>query len=155
MSDILEKLKSEQTNVDSIHLYLEGMFWKAYQQSAYLFSKLYRPDFQVKCRYVKTAHAAVCSVGFPENSLLRIFCDVDIIKVSDNELCLTTERIEEKEYAEWQKAHEAATQAPSSVSECPDGKAMAIQRLSLFNLSSSSPIDCMMLVAELQHLLKA
>jgi hypothetical protein len=32
-------IKSEAINDGAIHLYLEGMFWKAYQQSAYLFVK--------------------------------------------------------------------------------------------------------------------
>ena len=35
MTCVKEMLKSESANTRTIHLYLEGMFWKAYQRSAY------------------------------------------------------------------------------------------------------------------------
>lgn len=36
-TDILNKLRYESENANVVHLWLEGMFWKAYERSAYLF----------------------------------------------------------------------------------------------------------------------
>jgi hypothetical protein len=65
-------LKSESANTRTIHLYLEGMFWKAYQRSAYQLLKHCHVDYMVKRRYVKSAEAEVYSLGFPRATLQKL-----------------------------------------------------------------------------------
>lgn len=50
-------------------LFLEGKFWKAYEQSAYVLTKLY--NFKPSKRFVKLAGEEVISVGFPHEQLLK------------------------------------------------------------------------------------
>jgi hypothetical protein len=45
------------------------MFWRAYEQSAYLFTRLFWPDLKVNGGFVKTVGAALFYVGFPDASL--------------------------------------------------------------------------------------
>jgi hypothetical protein len=53
----------------TITLVKEGMFWRAYEQSAYLFSKLFWPDLKVNGGFVKAVGQEVFYVGFPDASL--------------------------------------------------------------------------------------
>lgn len=68
-SDILTL---ELANKGEIHLYKEGVFWKAYQQSAYLFHTRVCP-YQVKTKYIKCIGKSVASSGFPDSSLPHLF----------------------------------------------------------------------------------
>ena len=58
----------EQGNLGVIHMYAEGMFYRAYEMSAYLLCSLVHP-FKVSCHFVKTIGDNLLSVGFPQSSL--------------------------------------------------------------------------------------
>ena len=60
----------EQKNEGVVHLYAEGMFYKAYERSAFLLCTLFHP-FKVSCRFVKTINDNLLSVGFPQSSLSK------------------------------------------------------------------------------------
>jgi hypothetical protein len=53
----------------TITLVKEGLFWRAYEQSAYLFTKLFWPDLKVNGGFVKTVGKDLFYVGFPDTSL--------------------------------------------------------------------------------------
>ncbi len=56
MSSITDKLKLETANSQTVRLWPEGTFYKAYERSAYLFVTRLRP-YEVKRRYVDKATA--------------------------------------------------------------------------------------------------
>lgn len=72
MPTIQEILVLESSNAHHIHFYREGVFYKAYDRSAYLFVHHIKP-FQVKKKFVKQVGADVVSVGFPTNSITNYF----------------------------------------------------------------------------------
>ena len=72
MSNLSEILQNECTNTHILYFYREGVFYKAYEHSAYLFVKHVKP-FQVKKRMVKSVKQEVVSIGFPINSLTNYF----------------------------------------------------------------------------------
>lgn len=72
MSNLSEILQNECTNAHILYFYREGVFYKAYEHSAYLFVKHVKP-FQVKKRMVKSVKQEVVSIGFPTNSLTNYF----------------------------------------------------------------------------------
>ncbi len=57
-----------------IVLFHEGMFWKAYQEAAFMFVSNIRP-YQVNCNYVKKVGTDVFSLGFPVPSSLKILSE--------------------------------------------------------------------------------
>ena len=64
-----EILQLEENNTNLVVLYREGMFWKAYERSAYLICTQIHP-FRVTTRYIsKLAGASITSIGFPDTSL--------------------------------------------------------------------------------------
>lgn len=68
MANLQEILRIESENSDKIHFYREGVFYKAYEQSAYLFVTHVKP-FMVKKQFVKSVNREVVSIGFPTNSI--------------------------------------------------------------------------------------
>ena len=70
MPKIEEILQQErERNINDLVLFLEGKFWKAYEQSAYVLTRLY--GFKPTKRYIKLIQEEVISVGFPEESLQK------------------------------------------------------------------------------------
>lgn len=70
MPKIEEILQQErERNINDLVLFLEGKFWKAYEQSAYVLTRLY--GFKPTKRYIKLIGEEVISVGFPEESLQK------------------------------------------------------------------------------------
>lgn len=51
MSNLVEVLLKEQDNTHMVYFYREGVFYKAYEQSAYLFVHHVKP-FQVKKKHI-------------------------------------------------------------------------------------------------------
>lgn len=79
------------------------MFYKAYEQSAYLFVHHVKP-FQIKKRFVKSVKREVISVGFPTNSLYNYFSKE---KVSEFENCAKVEldkKIDLAEFEQWKNS---------------------------------------------------
>ena len=68
MPTIKEILHTEHTRESGwLVLFLEGKFWKAYEQSAYALTKLY--NFKPSKRFIKLVGEEVISVGFPQEQL--------------------------------------------------------------------------------------
>ncbi|MBR5149491.1 MAG: hypothetical protein IKV15_09925 [Bacteroidaceae bacterium] len=69
MPQIAVILQDEQQNLgDSIRLYAEGIFYKAYERSAWVACRVLHP-FMVKKRAVRKVGQEVVSIGFPKTSL--------------------------------------------------------------------------------------
>ena len=82
-----EILQRESSNTDLIHLYKEGLFWKAYEQSAYLFAHNIA-TYKVKSKYDKKTRQDIIYIGLPPISLERAKEKYTIIKSSDKEITI-------------------------------------------------------------------
>lgn len=102
MSNLQEILSTESVNTDTIYFYREGVFFKAYEHSAYLFVKHVKP-FMLKKRIVKSVNQEVVSIGFPTNSLHAYF-EKEKIKENENTAeVVINEAIELSAFDEWRK----------------------------------------------------
>lgn len=63
-----EIIDREEQNTDSIWLYREGMFMKAYERSAFFAHSLIH-EFKLSKRYIKTVNMDVISLGFLEQTV--------------------------------------------------------------------------------------
>ncbi len=71
MPQISTILQDEQQNVGTyIRLYAEGIFYKAYERSAWVACRVLHP-FMVKKRAVRKVGQEVVSIGFPKTSLTK------------------------------------------------------------------------------------
>jgi len=65
---IKDILTYEENNESSIYLHKEGLFWRAYEVSAYLFIRNIK-DYQIKKKHYKNVGKDIVFLGFP-NSVL-------------------------------------------------------------------------------------
>ena len=63
-----EIISRESQNEDSIYLYREGMFMKAYERSAFFAHTLIH-EFKLSKRYIKTVNMDVISFGFSKQTV--------------------------------------------------------------------------------------
>lgn len=81
IEEILELEKRDENNVYDIHLYLEGIFWRAYEWSAYL-SKIFPSSLSEKerlkpiIRTNKRTNNKVVQVGLQLSSFYKYFPNV-------------------------------------------------------------------------------
>lgn len=55
-------LSLEMSDAVRIYLHHEGIFWKAYERSAYLFLQKTKMDYKAKCRKVKSLGTTIFSL---------------------------------------------------------------------------------------------
>jgi hypothetical protein len=156
MPSIKEIIQEEATNAHTIHLHSEGVFWKAYQRSAYLFLLHCSVKYTVKRRYVKTAECDVYSIGFPHTALSKHFNELDIKSICGKKLDIDVEELDIENYQAWIDSIPIVSDERNPVITMKEQKKSEIElRLQSFDLSNSTPIDCMILVSELQKLLNS
>lgn len=106
MAQIKDILQEEQKNDGSfIRLYAEGIFYKAYERSAWTACRVLHP-FMVKKRAVRKVGQEVVSIGFPKTSLqkwaggrrVEDAVDDSVLMHLSEEECVP---FDEKEFEEW------------------------------------------------------
>lgn len=100
MSNLLEILSIEQENQSSVYFYREGVFYKAYEHSAYLFVHHVKP-FHLKRRFVKSVKREVISVGFPTNSLYSYFSKEQVTELENCAKVDLDKKIDLSEFEQW------------------------------------------------------
>ena len=159
---IKEKLSAEQNNERTVRLYLEAMFYKAYERSAYLFVTQIR-SYSVRRFFIKAAGQDVVTVGFPMSVLESL--DVAYEAQSDGTIVITLPTpLDEQTYQQWRDAipYHTGNRKPLKAEEpllppAPDkapammpAERRVLQRVREINLANATPMQCMMLLAELQ-----
>jgi len=98
-----EILSLEENNWDTVYLYREGLFFKAYQHSACLVH-LHIHDFKLSKRYIKSVNENVYSLGFPQSSALKWLNGFPHHYVNDTLLkCEIGKFLSETEYESWKE----------------------------------------------------
>ncbi|MDR0982704.1 MAG: hypothetical protein LBM07_05630 [Culturomica sp.] len=163
-----DKIDSEKPS--SLNLYKEGMFWKAYNYSAYNFSRLVKV-YVVKKKYVKEMKSEVVSVGFPDKMLKEfVFRMQELcgnLDVSETEVggVLADELPADYEqgYLDWFSACKCAEVVRQDTIHLPtplpspplgDGAKEILKSLRDFPILQKSPLDVQMFLIDLQERLK-
>jgi len=171
MPTISDKLKLETAGGQTVRLWPEGAFFKAYERSAYLFVTRLRP-YEVRRRYVEAAGGDVVTTAFPRSVLSGL--GVEFQEADDGHVAIRIEGgVDEQQFQQWrdqlplpgtQVSHlreQPAVQPSEHPQEEPQvghlrtpGEARVLARINGFNLAAATPLDCMMMLSELQQLLR-
>ena len=107
-----EIIEREDQNTDSIWLYREGMFMKAYERSAFFAHTLIH-EFKLSKRYIKTVNMDVISLGFPEPTIPRWLNGYVYEWVQDGLLrCHMRKVFDEVEFHNWKEVVTRLTNGP-------------------------------------------
>ncbi|MBQ7571660.1 MAG: hypothetical protein IJT19_05405 [Bacteroidaceae bacterium] len=172
MANILEKIKLEEHNYQTIRLWPEGAFYKAYEHSAYLFVTRLRP-YEIRRCYVDAARQDVVSTGFPQAVLSDLGVPSEVTDGGVVSIRLK-DGLDEQQYLAWRDAlplagrqtrKRAGTKPPAPaiareeddrapVPALPTAEQTVAERLRRLDLAATTPMRCMMLLAELQRILR-
>jgi len=98
------KEKILHTSPTEVRLYKEGIFWTAYEQSAFLLSQVY--TLKPSKRFVKVAEQEVVTVGFPDKTLDKILSPaMEMDNATDAALLILRSKkvFDEKEFEKWKQ----------------------------------------------------
>lgn len=161
MSNLQEILKTESENTDKIHFYREGVFYKAYEKSAYLFVTHVKP-FMVKKLFVKSVNQEVVSIGFPTNSLRNYFA-ADKIQEKDNEAEVPLDvAVNLSDFESWREnvavtpAKEQSAKVNSRTSipvDASENERTIVMKIKTFPIEVKTPLECMVFLSELKKIL--
>ncbi|MFR9543839.1 MAG: hypothetical protein SNH27_17570 [Rikenellaceae bacterium] len=154
-----EIFSAEIANIDKIILYKEGIFYKAYEKSAYAFVLRLNP-YATKKKYVKVICSDLVSIGFPMTSLDKFKDQVEILERTDERIVIKTDDINTTEFEAWKEAlpiHEP--QPKEVVSQVEEPKAEVsnhsriVEMIRSFAVENKTPIECMLFIGELKRVL--
>jgi hypothetical protein len=168
---IKEKLQNESNS--RVHLYKEGAFWVAYEQSAYVVcrARAYKPTK----KYVKCVSAEVVSAGFPHSGLLyitdffgrelqdrlnephlKVFAlkndiDTEAFEAWKSQIALTVTAAPEAGIeSEITERAEQSEEKQNRAESRAEQQTEMLERIKSFDLGSKTPIECMMFLAEIK-----
>lgn len=151
MPTIKEILSSEQSKDQlCIQLYSEGIFYKAYEHSAWLaYHVLNR--FMVKKKYIKKAGQEIVSIGFPKTALSKWAAGRKMYESETKAAIYIDESeydsIPEKDFTRWKDTITNGCEQKTEHKAMDNG---IIEQIRLFPVESKTPIECMMFVSSLK-----
>lgn len=148
-----EIIAIEVKNRADIHLHKDGLFWRAYNVSAYQFIKYFK-KFKINKRFVKAIQAELAYLGFPEKSLAALLEEAEKsnYEVRKSELHIHISglpAIMGNDYSEWFEKIPLARKNSTSV--CEKGKyEEVIHEIRSFPLLEKSPLETQSFLLSIQ-----
>lgn len=153
MASTSDILSIENSNISEIHLYQEGIFWRAYNQSAYLFIQFCDKDFKLSKRFVKLVQQEVLSIGFPASSLDKYLSQCEYEYLDNKHIFISDSgySLDGDSYFSWfsniplPESHVKQTEL-----SLVDSQDTILDRLLSFRLEHKTALECLLFVSELQ-----
>jgi len=153
IADILKKEASEKGR---ILLFKEGIFWRAYEESALLFTKHIKA-YQLTKKFFKNVGCDVVFCGFPNIALddLRVKTGNEkVIREGSMISIVGFEQINNEVFTEWKNGIPTLVkESGPEYSVCDNGYSnneVVLQRIRNFRVASSTPIECQQFLIEMQ-----
>ena len=146
MPSLKEKITHQTTT--QIKLYKQGVFWVAYEHSAFFITtpKTYKPTK----KYIKKLKTLVVSVGFPETALQKLLklqevVELATIKTENNCCCFNVKKeIDKNTFLAWKNALQETTTNQQQPKEA------ILEKIKNFPLHIKTPVEAFLFVKELQ-----
>lgn len=169
----------ESGNQATIILLREGIFWKAYEKSAFAFFHQVHPYKPIR-KWVQTVKGDLISLGFPMASTDSVLKDREILLQQEDRLVLSALPIVQEEFESWKQSvsmtlpdtgqRTLSTTAETIVTSSGDLRPVApvvasvyqgssstafyeqlVESIRFFNLESKTPVECMLFLMELKR----
>ena len=148
-----EILLLESNNNKVIHLLKDGLFWRAYNVSAFLFVSHIK-KYQLTKKFYKNVNAEVVHLGFPDTvlpDLLKGLTQADIQR-DEKHIIIKKYSCEKSQYDDWKASIQLKIgKAASSPSNNNVG---ILQRIASFDTLNKTPFECQQFLVKLQTELK-
>ena len=146
----------EKDNYTNIYLLREGLFWRAYEKSAYLFTSHIKP-YQLNKKYYKNVDCELVYCGFPAKALEKLIAKASGQEILYEENMISIigfEQTDHEAFIGWKNGLynllEENEPAYSAYKNDQNLKDQVFKRIRNFNIASSTPLDCQKFLVELQ-----
>ena len=154
---IKEILEIENANTGSINLCKEGLFWRAYNQSAMRLVNNLKP-LKIIRKYIKKAGQEIFYCGFPESGLDNIRGKAiekgfQITETNDKKIIISGVSATE-DYKNWMGNQPACLNEPVvqyTKRNTPDN---IIQQIQQYPLENATPLETMLFIQKLKQSIK-
>jgi len=133
---IADIIKTEDNT--SIYLHNEGLFWRAYEYSAYAFVNNIK-QYNAKKKFIKIVNSDIVFIGFPDSALSDILdlCKQKGFAINKNDKLITIELKTKKEgYVKWKNEIKVEESNNSKKND-----AALIERIVSFPLATKTPME--------------
>lgn len=152
-----EILEQEKENIGTIVLYSEGLFWKAYERSAYALVSQVKPFKPTRKVLKNLGGGDIVSVGFLQKDEQKYMGSLRCTERGEKIVRYECEKpVAEEDFTAWKSSLPAAACA-ASVCATTQAEATSAKILSLllgFDLANSTPVECQLFLSNLKKLLK-
>ncbi|MCD4726646.1 MAG: hypothetical protein K8R46_03220 [Pirellulales bacterium] len=138
-------LKTEDNS--NIYLHNEGLFWRAYEYSAYAFAKSIK-QYNTKKKFIKKVNSEIVFLGFPDSTLGNILalCKQKGFAVNKNDKLITIEFKTKKEgFEKWKDEIK-----DEKINNSKKNDAVLIERIASFPLATKTPMEAQQFLYKLQ-----
>ena len=149
-------LSKECRNTNSIHLLKDGLFWRAWERSAFRFTAVIKP-YRLTKKFIKRVNCEVVYCGFPSNSLKEVLALVQDKTLEESETEITIsgfEPIDNKTFDEWKNdiplIEKRDQPKPVSTNDKTALDLEILERVRSFQLANSTPMECQQFLMEIQ-----
>lgn len=148
MVSISEKIA--HTSLHQIKLHKQGLFWVAYEQSAYYIWQL--KGFKPTKKFVKSVAVEVVQIGFTTLEGLLNGSTLKIVIKEEKFICLETSvPIDLIEFTKWKEALPVFEAKSSRKQALPNQR--LVDSIRQFDVFSQTPIAAMLFIVELKKML--
>lgn len=154
---ISEIVQLEDKNHDCIILHAEGIFWRAYERSAYAFANQIAQMQILKKPFKVLKGREICYLGFPMTAAENHLKGLILIEESEKlRKYKASEQWTDGEFQEWHDA-QPLTEKTVTADAKEDEKLPymgVIETIKNFDISTSTPLDAFSLLVKLKQMLK-
>ncbi|MCD8184878.1 MAG: hypothetical protein LUE99_19425 [Bacteroides sp.] len=170
---VKEIIQMENSNQNTIILLREGIFWRAYEKSAYAFSMQIHP-YKATRKWVIAVKQDVISLGFPVSAVENVLKDCKIVLQQEDRLIFAALPTVAGEFEAWKQAvplalpdngrnqktnpypdipaAEPATKAVTpTATPAKDDNGTVAECIRRFSIESKTPVECMLFLMELKR----
>lgn len=154
IEEILQQERERNQHRDEhILLYKEGMFWRAYEKSAYQLHQQF--GLKPLKKHIKAVKQDIVYVGFPTTSWQKFFTQEQPTTEKQCEIPVRS-TASELDFEQWktQLPYTEKTAKEPVLVEATNPQQEVIDKLLSFPLERSTPMEAMLLVAELKRILQ-
>tara|TARA_B110000459_G_C16348119_1_gene375339 strand:- start:234 stop:671 length:438 start_codon:yes stop_codon:yes gene_type:complete len=141
---LLEKTILQSTHSSKIVLFKEGIFYKAYNEWAFL---LRAKNYKVSVKKNKNIETEVISIGFPEVVFIKMKTKFKVVDYENYKILITNELLTEIAYQDWKKRIISA-QNNSTYKITPQ---QIVKELKEYTLANKTPMEAFIWLENLQN----
>ena len=156
MPGINEILHVESMNDGTfIRMYPEGIFYKAYERSAWL-ACMYLGNLMVKKKYIKKVDEDIISIGFPKTALEK-WANGRKVDISDEYVMIFLNDGERQHAIEEFKIWKGNVKGKCETKKDYETSAQeeVYRKIRQFPLEDKTPIDCMIFISQLKSIINS